>query len=270
MKGRSGRKRWVSKPDSPEQDGGTEEQDGGTEADLEQFVSMATVREFLKEQESMLKSLFESSVKSLSTRVDDLVKSMESFESNLDFTQKQVDEISPLHMELDKAQKEVQRLDAALSSQLLSMEYLENQSHRNNIRVNGIAESSTRESWDEAEAKVQKAVKAKLGIDLDIERAHRVERKVKPGQPPSTKSRTIICKLRDWKQREEVLRKARKEKPTGIYIMEDLASATLKKREPQVPKLLAAKEAGKIAYFILDRLVIRDKPADKSAPAVDS
>ena len=72
------------------------------------------------------------------------------------------------------------------------------------------------------------------------------------------------------KQREEVLRKARKEKPTGIYIMEDLASATLKKREPQVPKLLAAKEAGKIAYFILDRLVIRDKPAEKSAPAVDS
>ena len=52
--------------------------------------------------------------------------------------------------------------------------------------------------------------------------------------------------------------------------MEDLASATLKKREPQVPELLAAKEAGKIAYFILDRLVIRDKPADKSAPAVDS
>ena len=92
----------------------------------------------------------------------------------------------------------------------------------------------------------------------------------KPGQPPSTKPRTIICKLRDWKQREEVLRKARKEKPTGIYIMEDLASATLKKREPQVPKLFAAKEAGKIAYFILDRLVIRDKPADKSAPAVDS
>ena len=74
----------------------------------------------------MLKSLFESSVKSLSTRVDDLAKSMESFESSLDFTQKQVDEISPLHMELDKAQKEVQRLDAALSSQLLSMEYLEN------------------------------------------------------------------------------------------------------------------------------------------------
>ena len=231
---------------------------------------MATVRELLKEQESMLKSLFESSVKSLSTRVDDLAKSMESFESSLDFTQKQVDEILPLHMELDKAQKEVQRSDAALSSQLLSMEYLENQSRRNNIRVNGIAESSTRESWDEAEAKVQKAVKAKLGIDLDIERAHRVERKVKPGQPPSTKPRTIICKLRDWKQREEVLRKAHKEKPTRIYIMEDLVSATLKKREPQVPKLLAAKEAGKIAYFILDRLVIRDKPADKSALAVDS
>ena len=44
-----------------------------------------------------------------------------------------------------------------------------------------------------------------------------------------------------------------------MYISEDLALATLKKREPLVPKLKAAKQAGKTAYFILDWLVIRDK-----------
>ena len=70
-----------------------------------------------------------------------------------------------------------------------------------------------------------------------------------------------MCRLRDWKQREQVLRKARREKPADVYISEDLSPATLQKREPQIPKLKAVKEAGKIAYFVPDRLVIRDKPA---------
>ena len=59
----------------------------------------------------------------------------------------------------------------------------------------------------------------------------------------------------------QVLRKARWEKPADVYISEDLSPATLQKREPQIQKLKAAKQAGKIAHFVLDRLVIRDKPA---------
>ena len=35
---------------------------------------------------------------------------------------------------------------------------------------------------------------------------------------------------------------------------------TLEKRESQRAKMEAAKRAGKIAYFVLDKLVIRDRP----------
>ena len=142
----------------------------------------------------------------------------------------------------------------------MSLEKLENQSRRNNIRVNDIPESP-KETWEEAESKVKMAVKSNLGIDLDIERAHRVERKPKPGKPANQRTpRTIICKLKSWKQKEQVLRKARKEKPYGLHISEDLATATLEKRQPLIPKLKAAKEDGKIAYFVLDRLIIKEKP----------
>ena len=55
------------------------------------------------------------------------------------------------------------------------------------------------------------------------------------------------------------MRKARKVKPQGLFISEDLARATLEKRAAQVDKLKAATQAGKTAYFILDRLIIRDK-----------
>lgn len=72
-----------------------------------------------------------------------------------------------------------------------------------------------------------------------------------------------MWRLRDLKQREQVLRKARREKPTDLYISEDLSPATLQKREPQIPKNKAAKHAGKIAYFVLRRLVVRDKPASE-------
>ena len=59
------------------------------------------------------------------------------------------------------------------------------------------------------------------------------------------------------------MRKARRKKPTDLYISEDLSPATLQKREPQIPKLKAAKQVGKIAYFVLDRFVIRDKLASE-------
>ena len=99
---------------------------------------------------------------------------------------------------------------------------------------------------------------------MAIERAHRVVRRRKSassqrGAEQADKPRTIVCHLRDWKQRDAVIREARKIKPPGLYVVEDLARATLLKREGQIAKMKEARKAGKMAYFILDRLIIRDK-----------
>ena len=48
-------------------------------------------------------------------------------------------------------------------------------------------------------------------------------------------------------------------KPTGLYVNEDLAKETLDKREEQRPKLEEAKWNGKIAYFVLDKLIVKDR-----------
>ena len=183
--------------------------------------------------------------------------------TSLQYTQKDVEELKPIHAKLEDVNKELDKISKDLASHSQKMEYLENQSRRNNIRVNGIPESDN-ETWEDAEAKVKRAIKENLDLDVDIERARRVERrKAKSGQANQNQPRTIVCRLRDWKQREQVLRKARREKPTDIYISEDLQPETLQKREPKIPKLKAAKQAGKIAYFVLDRLVICDKPASE-------
>lgn len=110
---------------------------------------------------------------------------------------------------------------------------------------------------------MKEVIEETLGIEVDIERAHRVERKMK-STSASKRPRTIVCRLRDWKQKEAVIREARKRKPEGLYIAEDLAKATLKKREGQIAKMKEAKDAGKMAYFVLDRLIIRDRITKQS------
>lgn len=237
------------------------EDDGGEH----EYVSMATVKDLLKVQESTLRTLFEEVISSLTTRVEDVVQNLDTIKASLEYSQREIEQLKPVEGRLSILSVEVDKLSSDLVEQDLKTEYLENQSRRNNIRVSGIPESAGKETWEEAESKVQKAVEEKLGIKLDIERAHRVERRKRPGRPGNVdkqqEPRTIVCRLKSWKQREQVLKKARKDKPVGLFISEDLALATLKKREPQIPKLKAAKEAGKIAYFVLDKLVIRDKPS---------
>ena len=161
---------------------------------------------------------------------------------------------------LEDTEGEIGSLQKTLDEQSSKMEYLENQSRRNNISVSGIPESAD-ETWEIFEEKVKKAIREKLDMEFDIERgAPRVERKKKPeGAKKSGQPRTTVCHLKNWKQNEAVVRKARKEKPEGLFICEDLAVATLEKRASQVEKLKAAKKSGKTAYFILDRLIIRDK-----------
>ena len=211
------------------------------EHETDQPVTMAVVRELLQAQES--RSQFESVVQSLEKRVHDVEKSVKEIKTSLEYTQKDVDELKPLQSKIVMANEEINKLNTDLSSKSLSMEYLENQSRRNNIRVNGIPESP-RETWEETEKKVIETVRNKLGVNIDIERAHKVMRKPKPGnngQSDSSKPRTIVCRLRDWKQKEQVLRKARKKKPRGLFITEDIALSTQQKREPLIPKLKAAK-----------------------------
>ena len=47
--------------------------------------------------------------------------------------------------------------------------------------------------------------------------------------------------------------------PEDLKIPEDRAKETLDKREEQRPKLEEAKRNGKIAYFVLDKLIVKDR-----------
>lgn len=62
---------------------------------------------------------------------------------------------------------------------------------------------------------------------------------------------TIVCQLRDWKEKKTILKCARRIKPNNIFEKENLSPASFEKRESQHTKMEAAKRAGKTAYFVL-------------------
>ena len=68
--------------------------------DTEELVSLRTVREMLKVQESMLRALFDSVVKSPSARVDGVVESVNSLKASWSFPKKTSRNLSPLSQSL--------------------------------------------------------------------------------------------------------------------------------------------------------------------------
>ena len=240
-----------------------------------EFVTLAMLCEMLQIQERMFKSFFDSIVTNVNTRLDSLTHSVAELKAriagseketgdlknSLEFSQKDIDDLKPSLLKLQELDSAIEEIQDDLDHQEEQMEYLENQSRRNNVRVDGIPEED-KETWEETEAKVKQVLKDELNLASapDIERAHRVGKSSCRPASAANCPRTIVCRLRDWKERETILKCARRIKPDNIFVKEDLSPATLEKRESQRAKMEAAKRAGKIAYFVLDKLVIRDRP----------
>lgn len=243
----------------------------------DQFVSMATLNEMLKIQERMFKTMFDSLLTSVNMRIDSVVKSVGELKASLEFSQGDIDDLQESVAKITDMEEELDDIQQCLDKHDEKIEYLENQSRRNNIRIDGIPEE-TNESWSVTEEIVKKVLTEKLHLEFEptIERAHRIGGKLRPsgsGNPSESlrsRPRTIVCRLNNWKEKEAILKSARQRKPTGLFINEDLATETLEKRKEQMERFKDAKRAGKLAYFVLDKLVIRDRPRQGQAAGSDS
>ena len=236
-----------------------------------EFVTMAMLNEMLQLQERMSKTLVDSLVSNFNSRLDTVVATVaelktrlnicqgntKEFKQSLEFSQKDIDELKLCKTKLAEMEDDIEDIYDSIDYYMDKFEYLENQSRRNDIRIDGILEEENK-SWDTTEEKVKQVLAEKLNLEeaLHIERAHRVGR-VASG--PRRRPRTIVCKLRDLKQKEQILKVTRRIKPVSLYVNEDLAKETLDKREEQRPKLEEAKRNGKITYFVLDKLIVKDR-----------
>ena len=99
------------------------------------------------------------------------------------------------------------------------VDYLENQCRRNNLVINGLGTDKADETWAETESKVQELLttKLKLNAPVEIERAHRNGKFRGNGEKP----RSVVIKLLRFKDKQQILSRAKYLKNTAIYINED-------------------------------------------------
>ncbi|XP_035686738.1 uncharacterized protein LOC118422958 [Branchiostoma floridae] len=227
----------------------------------------AKYEDLLQRQQSIFQSFIESVMTSTNNRFDNLVREVQELKSSLQFSQHEVD---TLKTKLNEANSEITNLKATIDDQAKNpkslqmpdmekkMDYLENQSRRNNVVIDGI-EDDVKETWADTEVKVRNILTKKLQLDsktIEIERAHRNG----PFRNDSPRPRQVVVKLLRFKDKQMILNRARSNlKNTNIYINEDFSDQVRKRRAELVPKMREARQRGEFAIISYDRLVIRKK-----------
>ena len=228
----------------------------------------------LKEMMAQQERSFLAAIKMIISDIKDDLKAVKNdvaeFKHSLEFTQHEVNQVQNKLVDiagrLDGFKIQIEDEATRLEDLEDKVEYIENQSRRNNVKIVGVPENlDTEKTWDDMEKVVRKVIKDNLmmenAAELSIESAHRLGRKQRRHYESGSKVklRPIVVKFSHWKQKERVLRIAREKKPNGIMFYPDMAKRTLDRRNEQIPDLIEERKKGKIAYFVMDQLVVRDK-----------
>ena len=237
------------------------------------------VKELLEIQEKSFRAAVQLLVDKQMQESKLLRQEISDLRMSLTYSQREIDD---LKVKCDKLEKDNVRNQANFEdthAAIVDLEdqsdYLENQSRRNTVKISGIPEKENGfETWEETEQLVKEAIKDKLKItaDIQIERAHRIgqrgggrraegrgRRQMFSNNRKENEPRTIVAKCLSWKHKSEVIQAARKLKPDGVMFLQDFSARTLDRRAAQVPDLMAARRRGKIAYLVVDKLVIKEK-----------
>ena len=155
--------------------------------------------------------------------------------------------------------RSLQKLTADFRRMDDNIDYLENQSRRNNLRIDGVKERAE-ETWADTEQALRKVLETDLKMPADhvkaiaIERAHRTG-----GAQNAERDRTVVVKFTHFKDRYSVLQAARANRPRGVFVNEDFSMRVVSRRKELIPEMKEARDRGKIAYLSYDRLVVKDR-----------
>lgn len=215
------------------------------------------VKEELESHKEGLQEFISSKLLVTNERLNELSKEVKDITESLEFTQKQVEEdTKAIKKDIERLKKNVGEIERDLldpedvSKKLIE---LEDRSRRNNLRIDGIQESDD-ESWEKCEEDLQNIIKDKLDIDkeIEIDRCHRA------GKKQYNRPRTIVCRITNFKDKQLILKNAKKLKNTGIYIYEDFCRDTMELRKQLWEDVLEYRRQNKFAYLNYRSIVVKD------------
>ena len=200
---------------------------------------------------------FAQEIKTDSDTIKQLTGKTRDLEESLTINQDLIEEkVTTLKTQLEDIKKEINDNKKELKEQLRIQEDC---SRRNNIRVDGI-EEDVNETWEDTENKLRTFLYDELEItdELYIERAHRVVRRESEGRSNNNTPRTIVAKMLDYKDREEIMRRRYKLKDTNFSVKEDFSKETVEIRKKLWEQVKKLRQDGKYAVIKYDKIVSRD------------
>ena len=199
---------------------------------------------------------------SLNQRIEDQNKLIYELKSSLEFSQAELKESRKEVSGYKEMTNELKKMTANYTNIIdklqLRMDLQEDYSRSNNIRIEGIQESSG-ENNEQLQLKIRKLLSEKMQMnDINIDKIHRVANQHENNPHPSH-ARSIIMRLQRSSDRNLILKNSYKLKSTGIFLNDDVSEGTMKIRKEKMHRLKEAKSNGKIAYFIGRKLIIHNR-----------
>lgn len=225
--------------------------------------SQTYVEKLLKIQKDAYQACLQSAVAEINRRVDSFMRetttALTELRVSLQYTQTQVEEIKEKQSKenIDDLSKKMIEFEEMIKKVEHAIDYQENQSRRCNLRFDGVAEVDG-ETWEQTEKSVRRAMTTALELPEAQVRAINIGRAHRTGGT-GTRARTIVVKFESFKDRELVLQAAKKKRPRGIYVNEDYSQRVMARRKELLPKMMKAREEGKVAYLSFDKLVVRER-----------
>lgn len=234
-------------------------------------MDSALMKTMLESQERAFKTALDVVVKQMNDQIYKLEGKISDLTSSLEFTQREVDDLKHNAKDYDKEKQDAKVKIEKLNEQIDTyntkikeledrLNYQEDYSRRNNVRISGVEERGASETWEQTAAAVTSLLEEKMQLPgLVVERAHRV------GMRRDDRPRHILARFARYCDRDAVMRNSNKLRGTNIFMNEDLCAASQAVKNAQMPLLKQARAQGKVAFFRHTRLIIKEKTIDDAA-----
>ncbi|KAK3892381.1 hypothetical protein Pcinc_003751 [Petrolisthes cinctipes] len=175
-------------------------------------MDSATITKLLESQERAYKNATEVVVKNLTERIHKLEATVSDLTASLEFSQNEIDALKTTiktheaervasRGTIDKLSQHIDSTQLKIKDMEDRINYQEDYSRRNNIRISGVEEQSSEQTWEQSAAVVSSLLKDKMQLPgLELERAHRI------GQHRDGRPRPIVARFSRFCNREAVMR----------------------------------------------------------------
>uniref|UniRef100_A0AAV2KV15 L1 transposable element RRM domain-containing protein n=1 Tax=Knipowitschia caucasica TaxID=637954 RepID=A0AAV2KV15_KNICA len=214
---------------------------GVTTSDL--LRAIESLKSELKEDNEKLRSNINTMQLELSNKLDTVTEDIQDLKERMGTAETRVSEVEDVTLVLTEALSECLKRQRNLQSKVTD---LESRSRRNNIRLFGVREGEENTSVMQFMADFLQRELPLTGIELKIQRAHRVPaQKPRSGAPP----RPIVVNFQEFTTKELILREAWRKgriqlNGNAVYFDHDYATEIVQRRKEYQVIKKALKERG--------------------------